>query len=40
GKAIDLEAIATTVEARIADDAYGMGKCADIKEPQAELAPT
>jgi len=40
GKNIDLEAMARTVEARIAGDAYGAGKCADIKEPQAELAPT
>jgi pimeloyl-ACP methyl ester carboxylesterase len=40
GKDIDLEAIASTVEARIAGDTYDTGKCADIKEPEAELAPT
>ncbi|BCG70304.1 esterase [Mesorhizobium sp. 113-1-2] len=40
GKDVDLEAMARTVEARIAGDAYGVGKCADIKEPHAELAPT
>jgi len=32
--------MARTVEARIADDAFGAGKCPDIKEPQPELAPT
>jgi pimeloyl-ACP methyl ester carboxylesterase len=40
GKEIDLQAMARTVEARIAGDAYGAGRCADIKVPQAELAPT
>ncbi|WP_457154862.1 alpha/beta fold hydrolase [Mesorhizobium sp. P5_C1] len=40
GKDIDLQAMARTVEARIAGDAYGAGKCADLKVPQAELAPT
>ncbi|TIN72174.1 MAG: alpha/beta hydrolase, partial [Mesorhizobium sp.] len=40
GKNIDLQAMARTVEARIAGDAYGAGRCADIKVPQAELAPT
>ena len=40
GKDIDLQALARTVEARIAGDAYGVGRCADIKVPQAELAPT
>ncbi|WP_214469710.1 alpha/beta hydrolase [Mesorhizobium sp. dw_380] len=40
GKDIDLEAMARVVEARIAVDAHGVGKCADIKEPEAELAPT
>ncbi|BAV48455.1 esterase [Mesorhizobium loti] len=40
GKDVDLEAMARTVEARIAGDAYGAGRCADIKEPKAELAPT
>ena len=36
----DLQALARRVEARIAGDAYGAGRCADIKVPQAELAPT
>ncbi|UVK42204.1 alpha/beta hydrolase [Mesorhizobium sp. AR07] len=40
GKDIDLQALAKTVEARIAGDAYGTDRCADIKVPQAELAPT
>lgn len=40
GKDIDLQAIARTVELRIAGDTYGAGKCSDIKEPEAELAPT
>ncbi|MER8574078.1 alpha/beta hydrolase [Mesorhizobium sp. M1338] len=40
GKNIDLQAIAKAVEARVAGDAYGAGGCADIKAPQAELAPT
>ncbi|MFA6032487.1 MAG: alpha/beta hydrolase [Myxococcota bacterium] len=40
GREIDLQAMAKTVEARIAGDAYGAGKCADITEPKAELAPT
>ena len=40
GKDIDLQALAKTVEARIAGDAYGTSRCADIKVPQAELAPT
>lgn len=40
GKDIDLQAMARAVEARIAGDAYGAGKCADIKVPQTELAPT
>lgn len=39
GKDVDLEAAARTVERRIVGDAYGAGKCPDIKEPQAELAP-
>ena len=30
GNDIDLQALARTVEARIANDAYGVGKCADI----------
>jgi pimeloyl-ACP methyl ester carboxylesterase len=40
GKDVDLQAMAKTVEARIAGDIYGAGKCADIKVPEAELAPT
>jgi pimeloyl-ACP methyl ester carboxylesterase len=40
GRVVDLEAMARRVEARIAGDAYGAGRCADIKVPQAELAPT
>jgi pimeloyl-ACP methyl ester carboxylesterase len=40
GKSVDLQALAKVVEARIAGDAYGAGSCADIKDPQAELAPT
>jgi len=40
GKDVDLEAMARTVEARIAGDTYGAGRCADIKLPEAELAPT
>ncbi|MER8806517.1 alpha/beta fold hydrolase [Mesorhizobium australicum] len=40
GKDIDLQAIARTVELRIAGDTYGAGKCSDIKGPEAELAPT
>ncbi|QKC81360.1 alpha/beta hydrolase [Mesorhizobium sp. NZP2077] len=40
GKDVDLKAMARTVEARIAGDTYGAGKCADLKVPEAELAPT
>ena len=40
GKDVDLAAMVRTVEARIAGDTYGAGKCADIKVPEAELAPT
>ncbi|RWC49229.1 MAG: alpha/beta hydrolase [Mesorhizobium sp.] len=40
GREIDLHAMARIVEARIASDAYGAGRCADVKVPQAELAPT
>jgi pimeloyl-ACP methyl ester carboxylesterase len=40
GKDVDLQALAKTVEARIGNDAYGVGRCADIKLPGAELAPT
>ncbi|CCV11033.1 alpha/beta hydrolase [Mesorhizobium sp. STM 4661] len=39
GKDVDLPAMAKTVEARIASDTYGAGKCADLKVPEAELAP-
>jgi hypothetical protein len=31
--------MAKAVEVRIAGDTYGAGKCADIKAPDAELAP-
>jgi len=40
GRDVDLQAMAKAVEARIVGDAYGVGKCADIKLPEAELAPT
>ncbi|TPO15986.1 alpha/beta hydrolase, partial [Mesorhizobium sp. CU2] len=40
GAPVDLQALAKTVEGRIADDAYNDGKCPDIKVPDAELAPT
>ncbi|MCA0011424.1 alpha/beta hydrolase [Mesorhizobium sp. B292B1B] len=40
GRSVDLEAMARAVEARVAGDAHGAGKCADLKEPEAELAPT
>ncbi|TPJ41957.1 alpha/beta hydrolase [Mesorhizobium sp. B2-7-1] len=40
GQDVDLEAMARTVEARIASDAYNDGKCPDIEVPDAELAPT
>ncbi|RUU58941.1 alpha/beta hydrolase, partial [Mesorhizobium sp. M2C.T.Ca.TU.009.01.2.1] len=40
GAPIDLQAMARTVEGRIAGDAYHDGKCPDIKVPDAELAPT
>ena len=39
GKALDLQAMARSVEARIAGDAQG-AKCPDLKVPEAELAPT
>ncbi|TJW44943.1 MAG: alpha/beta hydrolase [Mesorhizobium sp.] len=39
GNDVDLQAMAKTVEARIADDIQGAGKCADLKVPEAELAP-
>ena len=39
GKDVDLQAMARTVEGRIAGDAYNDGKCPDIKVPDAELAP-
>lgn len=40
GRAIDLQAMARAVEARIAGDAQGAGACPDLKVPEAELAPT
>ncbi len=40
GAPVDLQALANTVEGRIAGDAYSDGKCPDIKVPDAELAPT
>jgi pimeloyl-ACP methyl ester carboxylesterase len=40
GQTVDLEAAARTVEARIAGDAFGAGKCAQLGEPDGELAPT
>jgi pimeloyl-ACP methyl ester carboxylesterase len=40
GRDVDLQALARTVEARIAGDAYGAGRCADIKLPEPALAPT
>ncbi|WP_217573111.1 alpha/beta fold hydrolase [Mesorhizobium sp. GbtcB19] len=40
GAPIDLQAMAKTVEGRIAGDAYNDDKCPDIKVPDAELAPT
>ncbi|WP_318528599.1 MULTISPECIES: alpha/beta hydrolase [unclassified Mesorhizobium] len=39
GKDVDLPAMAKTVETRIANDTFGAGKCADLKVPEAELAP-
>ncbi|MER9560768.1 alpha/beta hydrolase [Mesorhizobium sp. M0571] len=39
GRDVDLHALARTVEARIAGDAHA-GECADLKAPEAELAPT
>ncbi|MEZ2333362.1 alpha/beta fold hydrolase [Mesorhizobium sp. RCC_202] len=40
GAPVDLQAMAKTVEARIAGDAYNDDKCPDIRVPDAELAPT
>ena len=40
GAPVDLQALAKTVESRIAGDAYNDGKCPDIKVPDTELAPT
>jgi pimeloyl-ACP methyl ester carboxylesterase len=40
GRDVDLEAAARAVEARIAGDAFGAGKCAQLGEPEGELAPT
>ncbi|TPI45756.1 alpha/beta hydrolase [Mesorhizobium sp. B2-9-1] len=40
GKDVDLQAMARMVEARIAGDAHGVGKCPTLEQPQPELAPT
>ena len=40
GAPVDLQALAKTVEARIAGDAYNDDKCPDIRVPDPELAPT
>lgn len=40
GKDVDLQAMAKTVETRIAGDVYNEGQCPDITVPGAELAPT
>lgn len=40
GRDVDLEAAARLVEAHIAGDAFGAGKCAQLGEPEGELAPT
>jgi pimeloyl-ACP methyl ester carboxylesterase len=40
GKDVDLQAMAKAVEARISGDSHGAGKCADLRDPSAELAPT
>jgi pimeloyl-ACP methyl ester carboxylesterase len=40
GRDVDLQATARTVEMRIAGDAFGAGKCAQLGEPEGELAPT
>lgn len=40
GRDVDLQAAARRVEARIAKDAFGAGKCAQLGEPDGELAPT
>ncbi len=39
GGNVDLQALAKRVDARIAGDAYGDGKCADLTLPEAELVP-
>ncbi|MEI9406956.1 alpha/beta hydrolase [Mesorhizobium argentiipisi] len=39
GAPIDLQAMAKTVEGRIADDAQGAGRCPELRVPDAELAP-
>ncbi|WP_027166668.1 alpha/beta hydrolase [Mesorhizobium sp. WSM3224] len=39
GKSVDLQAIAARVEARIASDTQGAGKCPELQVPDAELAP-
>ncbi|TGQ57466.1 alpha/beta hydrolase [Mesorhizobium sp. M1C.F.Ca.ET.193.01.1.1] len=40
GKDIDLQAMARTVESRIAGDTQGAGRCPELKVPDAQLAPT
>jgi pimeloyl-ACP methyl ester carboxylesterase len=40
GRDDDLAEAARIVEARIAHDAFGAGKCAQLGEPEGELAPT
>ncbi|MDR7034185.1 alpha/beta hydrolase [Mesorhizobium sp. BE184] len=40
GKDRDLEAVAQAVEARIAGDSFGRGRCADMPATDGELAPT
>ncbi|PBB88577.1 alpha/beta hydrolase [Mesorhizobium sp. WSM3876] len=39
GAAIDLLAMARTVESRVAGDTQGAGRCPELKAPDAELAP-
>lgn len=40
GAPVDLTAMASTVEARIAGDTQGAGRCPELQVPDAELAPT
>ncbi|MDX8460963.1 alpha/beta fold hydrolase [Mesorhizobium humile] len=39
GKHVDLQAMAKTVENRLAGDTQGAGKCPELQVPDAELAP-